>query len=387
VSTVAVRSDLVGPRQVADTALFRPTQPTRILDTRPGPERIGYAGTKPAAGDTVELQIAGRVGMPADGIGAVAINLTATEATAPGFVSAWPSGTSRPVVSSLNLERAGQTIPNLVIVPVGANGRISLYTLSGTHLVADVLGWFPAGGALEPIRPERILDTRPGPEQVGYTGAKPGGGSTVDLQVGGRAGLPTSGVAVAVLNVTMTETDGPGYVSVWPSGSPRPGTSNVNASAPGQTIPNFVMVPVGPDGRIRLYTLAGTHLIADLVAWLPPNSGYVPTPPFPSPRVVDTRVGGTPTRAPVPAGGSVTAWGPGVQLLNVVATESGGPGFLTVHPTGTVRPRASNLNVEYPGQTIANAALVRSGPAGFTVYTLGSTHIVVDSFGSFPIPG
>ncbi len=385
-TTVIARSDLVGAQHIADTALFRPTQPTRILDTRPGDEHVGYTGTKPAAGDTVELQIAGLAGMPNGGIGAVALNLTATEATGPGFVTVWPSGNQRPLVSSLNLERVGQTVPNLVIVPVGSNGRVSIYTMGGTHMIADVLGWFPANGALHTIQPERILDTRPGVGQVGYAGSKPDSQSTVELQVSGRAGLPQTGVAVAVLNVTMTQTDAPGYVAAWPSGSTQPMTSNVNASAAGQTIQNFVMVPVGANGKINLFTLAGTHLIADLVAWLPPNSGFVPTPPTHSPRAVDTRGFAVTMLPPIPGGGFVTASGPGVQLINVIATNTGGPGYLTIYPSGTTRPRASNVNVERAGQTIANAALVRSGPTGYTVYTLSSAHIVIDSFGSFPLP-
>ena len=385
-TTVIARSDLVGAPHVADTALFRPTQPTRILDTRPGDEQVGYAGTKPAAGNTVELQVAGLAGMPAGGIGAVALNLTATEATAPGFVTVWPSGNPRPLVSSLNLERVGQTLANLAIVPVGSSGRVSIYTMGGTHMVADVLGWFPAAGALHTVQPERILDTRPGVEQVGYTGSKPDRQSIVELQVSGRAGLPETGIAVAVLNVTMTQTDAPGYVAAWPSGSTQPMTSNVNASAAGQTIQNFVMVPVGANGKINLFTLAGTHLIADLAGWLPPNSGFVPTPPTPSPRVLDTRGFSAAMPPPIPGDGFVTASGPGVQLINVVATETGGPGYLTIYPSGTTRPRASNLNVERAGQTIANAALVRSGATGYTVYTLSGAHIVIDSYGSFPLP-
>jgi hypothetical protein len=385
--TVIARSDVVGPPAIADTALFRPTQPTRILETRPGPDQVGYSGPKPAAGQTVELQVAGRAGMPASGIGAVAINLTATDATAPGFVTMWPSGNPRPLVSTLNLERTGQTLPNLAIVPVGANGHVSIYTLSGTHLIADVLGWFPAAGALHTIQPTRILETRPGPDQTGYAGAKPAPNSTVTLQVAGRAGLPPTGVAVAVLNVTVTEAEGPGFVSIWPSGDMQPMTSNLNVARTGQTIQNFVMVPVGQDGSIKLFTLSGAHLIADLVGWLPPNSGYVPTPQSPSPRVVDTRGIGPAMSAPVPGGTSIRVRRSNIQLLNVVAVQASGPGFLTVWPANTPRPTASNLNVEFAGQTIANAVLVRSAAEGFDIFTLSDSHIVADSFGTFPIPG
>ena len=44
-----------------------------------------------------------------------------------------------------------------------------------SHLLADVAGYFTAGGGFTPLSPDRILDTRaPG---IGYTGAKPGAGA------------------------------------------------------------------------------------------------------------------------------------------------------------------------------------------------------------------
>ena len=64
-------------------------------------------------------------------VAAAVINLTATDATGAGYVTAFPSGIGPPNASNLNLERAGQTIPNLVIVPVGADGRISIFTQAG----------------------------------------------------------------------------------------------------------------------------------------------------------------------------------------------------------------------------------------------------------------
>ena len=385
--TVVARSDVIGPPDIGETALIKPVPPTRLLDTRPGADQVGYSGPKPGAGTTFDLQIASRAGLPASGIGAVAMNLTATAATDRGFVSIWPSGSPRPTVSSLNLERQGQTLPNLVIVPVGANGRVSIYTQSGTHLVADLLAWFPARGALKTLLPQRILDTRPGIGQVGYAGDKPGANATVRLQVAGRAGLPTTGVAAAVVNVTITEATAPGFVAVHPSGVQRPFSSNLNATT-GQTIQNLVIVPVGDDGAVNLYTMSGGHLIADLVAWLPPNSGYVPTPSMRFPRIVDTRdvlVG--PGTGPVPGGGSLTVHvGSGVNVLNVTAVDAAGPGFFTVWPAGTIRPTASNLNAESKGHTIPNAVIVSGNEAGnVEIFTQTGADLVVDAFGRFPI--
>ena len=92
---------------------------------------------------------------------------------------------------------------------------------------------------------------------------------TVGVQVTGQGGVPLSGVSAVVLNVTAVSPAKAGYVTVWPSGIPRTGTSNLNFRA-GQTIPNTVVVPVGADGKIQLYNGSpGTvHLIADVAGYI-----------------------------------------------------------------------------------------------------------------------
>jgi len=75
-------------------------------------------------------------------VGAVVLNVTGIDATADGFVTAWPCGTPRPTASNLNLVR-GATTPNLVIVRVGAAASVCLFTQSGAHLAADISGSFP----------------------------------------------------------------------------------------------------------------------------------------------------------------------------------------------------------------------------------------------------
>jgi hypothetical protein len=113
--------------------------PSRLLDTRQG---TGYPGKVQPSG-SVPLQVAGRGGVPPNGAGAVIVNITVTEPAAPGFITAFPSGTTRPTASNLNF-RAGQTVPNLAIVAIGADGRVTLTNASsgGSHLVVDVAGYF-----------------------------------------------------------------------------------------------------------------------------------------------------------------------------------------------------------------------------------------------------
>ncbi|MGI8807221.1 MAG: hypothetical protein ACR2KK_05180 [Acidimicrobiales bacterium] len=110
--------------------------PSRVLDTRAG------AGTPLAPGATLAVQVTGRGGVPARGVSAVVLNVTVTEPSAGGFLTAWPGGGARPLASNLNFV-AGQTVPNLVVVKVGATGQVDLLNNRGTtHVVADVAGWF-----------------------------------------------------------------------------------------------------------------------------------------------------------------------------------------------------------------------------------------------------
>ena len=142
------------PATIGATSAFVPlASPRRLLDTRAA-SQTGYTGGKPAAGATVALQVLGREGVPVSDVSAVVLNVTATEATAAGFVTVWPDGI-RPTTSSLNLEAVDQTRPNLVTVPVGSDGSVRIFSQSGTHLVADLFGYFV------PAPRQRRADCRP----------------------------------------------------------------------------------------------------------------------------------------------------------------------------------------------------------------------------------
>ncbi|HVL03663.1 MAG TPA: S8 family serine peptidase, partial [Acidimicrobiales bacterium] len=124
---------------LADNGRFQPLEPSRILDTRSG---NGAPKAKVGQGATLDLQVTGRGGVPAAGVSAVVMNVTVTEPSASSFLTAWPTGSTRPNASNLNYV-AGQTVPNLVVAKVGTNGKVSLFNLSGnTHVIADVVGWY-----------------------------------------------------------------------------------------------------------------------------------------------------------------------------------------------------------------------------------------------------
>jgi hypothetical protein len=241
--------------------------PSRLLDTRTG---NGAPVKAVAGGGTVSLQVTGRGGVPASGVAAVVLNTTVTDTKAPGYITVFPSGTSMPVASNLNFN-SGDTIPNLVTVKVGSDGKVVLANASSqsVDLVADVAGYYLAGTATQPgmfvaLSPSRVLDTRTGNGATGPVAAY----GTVNLAVNGRGGMPASAVAGVVVNLTATDTTRSGFVTVYPSGTSMPLASNLNYVS-GQTIPNLVFVKDGSNGRISITnnSSGALNLVADIAGY------------------------------------------------------------------------------------------------------------------------
>jgi hypothetical protein len=378
--------------------------PVRILDTRVGTGRGGVIGPVPGGG-SIDLMVTNVGGVPATGVDAVALNVTATNGTAVNsYLTVFPAGGPRPLASNLNFT-GGTTVPNLVFARVGANGKVTVYNNAGTtDVVADVQGWYASssnpgvGAQYSPLEPSRLLDTRIG------VGVRPGpvhGGETIDLPVTGRGAVPVSGVSAVVLNVTATAASGPDtFVTVFPTGTARPLASNLNVVR-GQTAPNLVVVRVR-DGKVSLYNNAGTvDLVADVQGWYAPTgalatglSTYVPVAPV---RALDTRdgtgTGGVAGR--MGAGGlvhlqlggtnGIPASGVTAVVLNVAAVDHIGPdSYLTVYPALSPRPLASNLNYTF-NQTVANLVVARVNANGTAAFynNLGAVHLVADIQGWF----
>jgi len=123
-----------------ESAAFEALTPKRLLDTRSG-DKVGELD---GSGAAYELQVTGKGGVPGSGVSAVALNVTAVSTEANdfgGFVTVYPCGT-RPDASNLNFT-SGMTIPNSVIAPVSASGKVCFYVYGKAHLLADVSGYFP----------------------------------------------------------------------------------------------------------------------------------------------------------------------------------------------------------------------------------------------------
>lgn len=393
----------VAPAQAATTpgSTYFPLTPARLLDTRNG---TGAPAAQLGPNSSLDLTVVGVGGVPSTGVNAVMLNVIATDATAPAsFLTVYPAGTPQPLASNLNFG-AGTIRTNAVKVAVPTTGdkagKVTIYNLAGSvSVVADVNGYYsanggPVGGTYVPQAPARILDTR-----IGQGGTVLGPGQTLELQVTGAGGVPFSGVSAVVLNVTAILNGPESFLTVYPSGTARPLASNLNP-VNGQAVPNLVVARLGTNGRVAIYSNLGTtDVVADVQGYytstgVTTGATYFPLTPA---RDLDTRTG-------VGTGGTIGKMGPGQTLnllvagvngvpatgvaavvLNVTAAgHSGADTFMTVYPSGTNRPLASNLNV-VAGQTLPNLVIARVGSDGrVSIYNnLGALDVIADVQGWF----
>lgn len=275
--SVQVVADVAGYFTTSQQNAYLGVTPRRILDTRSG---VGAAKTPIGAGKTVNVTVAGGAdGVPATA-SAVVIHLTTTDSTRNGFLSAFAAGQTAPEVSNLNYA-AGSTTSNTAVVPVGANGQISLQNSStgSTDIIGDIAGYFtktPETGASSYIpflAPYRYIDTRPGATDAEY-----GQGPLVGpLYPGHEYSFPltttaTAAIPAIVTNVTVTEPTGGGYLTVYPYDATAPlaipNTSNLNYVG-GQTVANLAFVAPGTladlDGNYDSAIYLGGHGTAQVI--------------------------------------------------------------------------------------------------------------------------
>jgi hypothetical protein len=419
-STTCVGTDEQGHILVGTTgtsplsgSVYTPLSPYRIADTRSGSGEPD-AGKTLGAGGVVNIQVSGTGsgsdGVPTSGVTAVALNVTALGGAVGSFLTVWPQGTTRPVASNLNFA-ALQTVANLVIVPLGSTGQVSIYNQAGsTNVVVDVAGWFgpaapasTAGQYVSAEYPTRIADTR-------TNSGEPDAGETLGarstMTVTGFSEAPVSSASALVLNVTVTGTQDPGYLSVYSAAGSRPVTSNLNWAA-GGTVAARVITPADSSDEVKIYnaSVGSVNVIVDEVGWFTAagdSGGGLFTPLSPA-RIADTRSGsGEPDAGDSPppdsGGTSVPVSGVGglpdtavqAAVVNVTATNTAGAGYLSLANIALWEPGEgslpwSDLNWR-AGQTVANLSIGAVGFDGAVEVVNGSSKsaaVILDVSGWF----
>ncbi len=405
---IAVLGMLLGPLALAASAATTPhattpvmgsyvsVTPFRITDTRASSGQPN-AGKSLAANSTLNVQVT-RVGtepVPA-GTAAVVLNVTAVYPATSGFLTVFPEGITMPTVSNLNFS-PGETVANLVTVPLSSSGMVSIYNHAGsTNVVVDVEGYYTSApltdgsGLYNSISPVRALGTLASGTAIGPNT------SQAVTATGTSTGVPANATAV-VVNATAAQGTKTSFLTVYPAGVTMPTASNVNFVAD-QVVANRVTVGVGTGGRVEVYNHTGTVKVdLDVDGYYTGKGGtgsaFVPITPV---RLTDTRVptNGTPIAANTSEEFNLSTTVSGIPTTvsavaaNITVVSSGVPGYLTVYPASdTTVPVASDVNWAAKGSpAVPNFTVAGTGGTGSVeVYNShGATiNLLIDAFGYF----
>jgi len=376
-----------------------PIEPRRVYDSRDGSSALASS----SAGTARSVDVFGPLSAGADVI-AVFANVTITGPSSDGYLATNPTGRERASASTVNFAR-GETVANATVLARGSSDLVDfVVTTPGTagsaHLIVDVFALItsdPSGaGRIVTHDPGRVFDSR---TTTSFGSAEARSVPIVNVPLSGSTTrVPDDGSVVAVaVNITAVN-DLPGSRDTW-IGTSR-GTSVLNAAA-GDIASNFALVPLRDDGTIELFNASGsTHVIVDVwghvtrsgVAPGAPGRLVILDVPF---RAVDSRPTKLGPGRAEPwdfadfetslAGGRVGFGSAGAIVGNLTATGlsrryAGLPvsTYLTVHPTGSMRPMTSNLNLD-ERQTRATLGIFRLGGDSLTVYNDdGSVDYLID---------
>jgi hypothetical protein len=394
-ASVVSRAAAVAP----GASFYTPVGPVRLADTRTyAPYTSAYKVSWYRISDRIiRIQVAGANGIPKEANAAV-ISIAVIGNGQPGWVRATPAGQDSYVANVL-LDTADPVVTNLATVKLSASGYIDIKGMNPNDVIIDISGYYTPTATK--VRGGR-LQLLPNVYRVA-AGTPIGHYQTLTVAV---PQVPTSAIAV-VVNLTAHQTQAPGYVVAYPTGSAVPDAANVNFG-PGETRAAGAIVRLGQTKGVPafdVFVIGGGKFYADVSGYITGPGDqekeeglFVPVEPV---RLLDTRrrsdvalAGGKrrlwagwtrPFKIPNGVLGFPRAVGGVVPVagvaMNVTSTASMGPGFVTVLPAQTRRREVSNLNISRVGQTVSNHVISQASTAGIECYSISGSHIVCDVAG------
>jgi YVTN family beta-propeller protein len=363
------------------------TAPCRAVDTRPE-----EGGGGPIQGGTFQnfpIQQEGNCNNIPPAAAAYSMNVSVVPLGPLGYLTVWPAGQPRPLASTLN-SLDGRIKANAAIVPAGAGGAVSVYATNTTNVILDIDGYFapvtPSTLAFYPLPPCRVADTRHGTYPPGLGPPYLTGNQERDFPIlnATTCNIPSTAVAY-LLNFAVVPHGPLGYMTVWPTGQPRPLVSTLN-DIPGQIIANAAIVGAGTSSEVAVYPTNDTDLVIDIDGYFAPTGlgglslyGVQPC------RVIDTRkVGsGQPFNGTLYPPVDVVDLGCAASslalayVLNASVVPTGPLGYLTLWPNTTDQPVVSTLNA-LDGSISSNMAIVPTNNGKIDAYASGVTQLILD---------
>ncbi|MFC1430615.1 hypothetical protein ACEZDB_08050 [Streptacidiphilus sp. N1-3] len=269
--TVALIVDLTGyftsDATLAGDQTYTPlATATRALDTRAGVANTNLSATGLVAANTAfTLQIGNTNGIPANAT-AVAVNLTTAGQTGNGYLVAYPTGGTAPLLTSLTYRTTNAVgVASMAAdVPLSSTGSMTIANHGSTaNVIVDIAGYYTngtTGQKYHTVNPTRMVDTRNGTGALAIAPMP-----AMNNYVTAPASIQQITTATRPTLVTvLTVTDNPqtGTVIAYPSDGTRPTTSNLNWVAATSTA-NLALTPASATDQITVYNhSSGT---ADLV--------------------------------------------------------------------------------------------------------------------------
>jgi hypothetical protein len=360
--------------------------PTRVADTRQA-SPTARSAMRVSGERILEVDVTEAVGLVAETIEAVALNLTLTETSAPpsgGFATVFPCGSTVPDTSNLNFD-SGETIAAGVLTAVSTAGEICVYVYGEAHVIVDATGVIAKDHGYASFTPVRRVDTRNG---LGDVIDEPVAFRSIEIPVRDMAGIDHSNISAVSATLTVTSTVAPpvgGFATVYGCDGTPPDASTLNFRS-NETVANSLISPISQEGTICVYVYGKADVLVDINGLFTNKSEFAAVQPT---RVADTRTTdsiGTLTSTsselvvPISITNEILMAQDSVVTLNVTAVDTVAPetgGFVTVYPCGT-RPDTSTLNFT-TGQTVANSMIAPVSTQGnICVYVYGKADILID---------
>lgn len=279
----------------------------------------------------------------------------------------------------------------LLVTTVAATAVAGAAVLTAADAVASPT----IAGTYNTVKATRVLDTQTG---VGAARTMVASKGTVTFDAIGA--LKTSLVSADALTITALSPLGAGYLTAYPAGTARPGTSTLNFNR-GATASNAAIVAPGGSGRITIYngSAHAINIVADLSGYW--TGGSVADDidgaynPVPSTRLVDTRsttpIAAVGTRSvPVAGTAGVPDSNVGAVAVNLTVTTPTGRGYISATANATDQQGAKSRTADVsfsPGRVASDLVVVPVDPDTGAISLFNGaaapTNVVVDVVGYF----
>lgn len=318
---------------------------------------------------------------------AVVVQISVVNASAPGFLTAWPGGTTMPTgLRTVNVTAKGQSRTTLALVRVtGASPTLNLALNGfGARVIVDLVGAYTSVTDEAGVADGRFVPLTGTRKALNRVAVPANGSVAADLAA---VGVPAD--ATGVLLSLTAESAAIGGWTTYADGRPRPGTRDLTIDAARQSRQNLSVVSLDGDAMVRVFASGGGLASIDVVGYYTGASAAVSTDGLYVPATTQLRVIDTRSR-PLPfMNAGVANFAPGtgaptsVQALAGIVYTTGAwdAGRLASRASGTTLPGIQVARMFTPRETFSTPFISEVSNRGAAILSDKGAHLVIDVVG------